>query len=95
MLAAGLHGLDTDDRLPPSTEEDPEGLPDAVKAERGVEQLPASLPQAVERLADSSVLREAMGEFLFETFLSTRRGEIEQYAGVDDDELIRRLRWRF
>jgi glutamine synthetase len=95
MLAAGLHGLDAADRLPPSTEEDPTLLQDEVREERGVRQLPASLPEAVERLAESSVLRDAMGEFLFETFLGTRRGECEQYAGLDDDELIRSVRWRY
>lgn len=95
ILAAGLHGLDADDRLPPSTEEDPFGLPEPERKARGVRQLPASLPEAIERLSASSVLRDAMGDFLFETFLATRRGEHEQYEGLDDDELIRRLRWRF
>jgi glutamine synthetase len=57
--------------------------------------LPGSLPEATEQLAASSLLREAMGEFLFETYLATRRGEAEQYVGLDDDELIRRTRWRF
>ncbi len=94
-LAAGLHGVDAADRLPPPTDEDPAELSDEVKAERGVRQLPASLPEAAEQLAASTVLRDAMGEFLFETFLATRRGECEQYAGLDDDEVIRRLRWRF
>lgn len=94
VLAAGLHGLDAGDRLPPSTEEDPAGLPDDVKAARGVEQLPSSLPRAVEALAGSSVLRGAMGEYLFETFLATRRGEAAKYEDVDDDDLIARLRWR-
>ena len=70
-------------------------LPADVRAERGVRQLPASLPEAVERLSTSSVLREAMGEVLFKTFVATRRGECEQYAGLADDELIRRLRWRY
>jgi glutamine synthetase len=95
LLAAGLHGLDEGLRLPPFTEEDPEGLPDDVKAARGVERLPASLAEAADRLAASSVLREAMGDFLFETYVATRRGEVEQYAGLDDEELIRRLRWRY
>ena len=95
VLAAGLHGLDQGDHLPPSTEEDPEDLPDDVKAERGITQLPASLPEAVEHLAGSAVLRKAMGEFLFESFVATRRGECEQYDGLDEDELIRRLRWRY
>ncbi|MEX0985795.1 MAG: glutamine synthetase family protein [Actinomycetota bacterium] len=95
LLAAALHGLDAGAHLPPSTEEDPDSLPADVKVERGVRLLPATLPEAVERLAASSVLREAMGDFLFETFLATRRGECEAYAGLDDDELIRRLRWRY
>ena len=95
LLAAGLHGLDAGLPLPPSTEEDPDGLPERIKSERGIRRLPASLTEAANALADSSVLRDAMGEFLFETFLATRRGEVEQYAGMTDDELIRRLRWRF
>jgi glutamine synthetase len=95
MLAAGLDGIEQELRLPPSTEEDPTSLAPEILEERGVEQLPASLPEATEQLAVSSVLREAMGEFLFETYLATRRGEAEQYAGLDDDELIRRTRWRF
>jgi glutamine synthetase len=95
MLAAGLDGIEQGLRLPPSTEEDPTSLAPEVLEERGVRQLPASLPEATEQLATSSVLREAMGEFLFETYLATRRGEAEQYAGLDDDELIRMTRWRF
>lgn len=95
LLAAGLSGLDAGDRLPPSTEEDPDALPDDVKAARGIRRLPASLPDAVEQFAASAVLRAAMGEFLFETFLATRRGEAELYAGIEEDELISRLRWRF
>ncbi len=94
-LAAGLDGIDRGLRLPPATEEDPTELPDDVAQERGVEQLPASLGEAAERLAASTVLREAMGEFLFQTFLATRRGEVEATAGLDDQELIRRTRWRF
>jgi glutamine synthetase len=95
ILAAGLAGLDAGATLPPPTEEDPQGLPDDVKAARGVEQLPTSLPEAVEALAGSAVLREAMGEYLFETFLATRRGECGKYEDLNDDELIARLRWRY
>lgn len=94
-LAAGLHGLDEGEALPPSTEEDPALLLEEVRTERGVRQLPASLQEAVERLSESTILRAAMGEFLFETFVATRRGESEEYAGLADDELIRRLRWRY
>ena len=95
MLAAGMDGLQRELRLPPSTEEDPTLLSPEILEARGVRQLPASLPEAAEQLAASSVLREAMGEFLFETFLATRRGEAEAYADLDDDDVIRRTRWRF
>jgi glutamine synthetase len=95
VLSAGLDGIENDLRLPPPTEEDPTSLPPEVVRERGVERLPASLPEAVERFADSSVLRAAMGDFLFETFLATRRGEAERCADLEDEELIRRTRWRF
>lgn len=95
ILAAGLHGLTAGTRLPPSTEEDPFGLPSSEREARGVRQLPASLPEAIERFAASDVLHEAMGDYLFQTFLATRREENEIYTGMDDEELIRRLRWRY
>jgi glutamine synthetase len=95
ILASGLEGLRSGNRLPPSTEEDPLELAEQEAEARGVRQLPASLPEAAEQLSRSRVLREAMGDFLFETFLATRRGEQEQYAELDEDELVRRLRWRF
>jgi glutamine synthetase len=94
-LAAGLAGMDGGARLPPSTEEDPASLSERDRRERGVERLPSSIAEAAERLAGSSVLRDAMGEFLFETLLATRRGESERYRGLDDEEIIRRLRWRY
>jgi glutamine synthetase len=95
ILAAGISGIASSERLPPSTEEDPLLLSASEQERRGIRQLPASLPEAAEQLAESSVLREAMGDFLFETFLATRRGEHEQYEGLNDDDLIRALRWRF
>jgi glutamine synthetase len=95
ILSAGLDGIEKDLRLPPPTEEDPTSLPTEVARARGIEQLPSSLAEAAERFAASDVLRAAMGDFLFETFLATRRGEAERYGSMSDQELIRRTRWRF
>ena len=95
VLAAGIAGLEEGERLPRSTEEDPLLLSPAEQEARRIRQLPASLPEAADELEKSSMLREAMGDFLFETFLATRRGEAEQHEGLDDDQLIRALRWRF
>jgi glutamine synthetase len=95
LLGAALDGMERSSRLPPPTEEDPSTLPADIARERGIEQLPASLAEAAERFAASDVLRDAMRDFLFETFLATRRGEAERCADLSDDELIRRTRWRF
>ncbi len=95
VLAAGIAGIETGGQLPPSTEEDPLLLLPVEQEARGIRQLPATLADAAEELAGSAVLKDAMGGFLFETFLATRRGEHEQYAGLDDDALIRAVRWRF
>jgi glutamine synthetase len=95
LLGAALDGMERTLSLPPPTEEDPSTLPPDIARERGIEQLPASLAEAAERFAASDVLRDAMGDFLFETFLATRRGEAERCADLSDDELISRTRWRF
>jgi glutamine synthetase len=95
ILAAGLAGLERGAALPPSTEEDPSSLPEDDRRSRGVRRLPATLGEAADRLAASSVLRAAMGDFLFETFLTTRRAEQERSGGASEDDLIRRLRWRY
>jgi glutamine synthetase len=94
-LAAGLAGIEEGLTLPPPTVEDPSELPQEEKERRGIRQLPSSLPEAAEELAASGVLRRAMGDLLFETFVATRRGETAQYEGVDAEEMVRRLRWRY
>ena len=95
VLAAGIAGIESGERLPPSTEEDPLLLSAEEQEARGIRQLPASLPEAADELSESVVLQEAMGDFLFQVFLATRRGEAEQYEGFDDDRLMRALRWRY
>ena len=58
-------------------------------------QLPSSLGAAIRELERSSVLRGAMGDVLFESFLATRRGEREAYEGTDPEDAVRAHRWRY
>lgn len=95
VLAAGLAGVDDGLTLPPPTVEDPSGLTPEERVRRGVRQLPASLPEAIDELAASKVLRAAMGDLLFETFLATRRGDHERFRDVDEEEMVRQYRWRY
>lgn len=95
ILAAGLAGVTERLELPPPTTEDPSALPPEERERRGVAGLPASLSEAIQRLAASQVLRAAMGDLLFETFLATRRGDEEQYRDVAEDEMVRQYLWRY
>ncbi|MFF0412420.1 glutamine synthetase [Kitasatospora sp. NPDC004745] len=90
VLAAGLAGLDQRRALPPEFTGDP------AAAEPGtVPRLPASPAEALAAYERSAVLREALGEPLYETVLAVRRAEAEQYAGAAPERLVAATRWRY
>jgi len=95
LLAAGLAGLRSGGTLPPETSGDPVGVPAVDLADPGARRLPQSLGEATGHLARSTVLREAMGDPLFEAFLAVRRGESELFADLSADEIVARTRWRW
>jgi glutamine synthetase len=95
LIAAGLAGLRSGAALPPETTGDPVGRPAAELADPGIRRLPESLAESAGHLERSEVLREAMGDPLFEAFLAVRRGETELFAGVSADEVAARTRWRW
>ncbi len=95
VIAAGLSGLERRLQLPKPTTDDPASLPAKVKKAMGIRRLPASLGEAIEELERSSVLREAMGDLLFESFLATRRAELDKYGDMDDEAAVRAHRWRY
>jgi len=41
------------------------------------------------------VLRQAMGDPMFEAFLAVRRAEIELFADVSPDDVVAQTRWRW
>ncbi len=95
VIAAGLDGMERERTLPAPTTADPASLTSARRRKLGIRQLPSSLGAAVEELERSSMLRAAMGDMLFDSFVATRRGEVEAFAGADDDALARAHRWRY
>jgi len=95
VIAAGIDGMERELRLPEPTTDDPSSLSAARRRKLGIRQLPSSLGDAADELERSSVLRGAMGDMLFESFVATRRGEVEAFAGMDDDALVRAHRWRY
>ena len=95
VVAAGLDGLEGDLRLPEPTTEDPASLSAAVRRRRGISRLPSSLDVAIREFEGSSILREAMGDMLFDSFVATRKGELAAFDGMDDDAVVRAHRWRY
>jgi len=95
LLATGLAGLRAGGTLPVETAGDPVGLQPEDLAERGIRRLPQSLAESTGLLERSDVLRQAMGDPMFEAFLAVRRAEIELFADVSPDDVVAQTRWRW
>jgi glutamine synthetase len=74
---------------------DPAHKPAAELDSLGVRRLPQSLPEAIAHLEASDVLRAAMGDALFESFLAVRRAEVGLFADRTPEEIAAATRWRF
>ncbi|MER3405789.1 MAG: type I glutamate--ammonia ligase [Chloroflexota bacterium] len=79
MLRAGLDGLEQHIALPPPVEEDLRHLERSELAQRSIELLPSSLGEALEEAEWDPLIRDALGEPIFETFLAARAAEWEEY----------------
>ncbi|MGI8926078.1 MAG: type I glutamate--ammonia ligase [Tepidiformaceae bacterium] len=92
MLAAGLDGIEHERQLPPPVEENVFEMSDADRAARGIETLPGSLIEAIEEAERSSLLREALGDHVFESLIANKKIEWERYRRhVTDFELAEYL----
>ena len=95
IVAAGIDGIDRELSLPEAVAVDPASLSAARRRAMGIRQLPSSLGAAIRELERSTVLRAAMGDVLFDSFLATRRGERDVFEGKDPEDVVRAHRWRY
>jgi glutamine synthetase len=92
MLAAGLKGVEEGYQMPDPVEEDIYRMTAKERADRGIEALPGSLGEAVSVTAQSGLVREALGEHIFEKFIANKRIEWDRYrAHVSQYELDKYL----
>ena len=91
VTAVLCSGMTAAMRLPAEVTVDPASLPEPEQPPR----LPASLDEAIARLEQDTVLREAMGEPLFEAFLAVRRAESELFSAKSDTDVVAAVRWRY
>jgi len=79
ILAAGLKGIDEGYELPREAATNLFELTPAQRAELGVKPLPNALDVALDEMEQSTLVREALGEHIFEWFLRNKRSEWRDY----------------
>ena len=79
MLAAGLDGIERK-LMPPDPVEENLYHFDAAKLEsRKIKQLPGTLREALDELSRDAVIREALGDHVFERFVEAKTEEWDEY----------------
>jgi len=73
MLNAGLKGIEKNYKLPDPTEIDVYHLSEAERGQMGIDQLPGSLIKAIEYAEKSELLRETIGDHIFEQFIISKK----------------------
>ncbi len=89
LVFAGLQGLRESLPTPAITDRDPDELGADGRKELGIQDLPRSLPEALEALEADAVAREWLGPVLCEAYLMHKRGEISMLEGREPDEICR------
>lgn len=89
VIAAGLAGIDAGLRLPAPVAGDP-----ALSA-APPPRLPLSLSESVRHFEESAVLREALGEALWESVAAVRRAECALFDGATPEEIAAATRHRY
>lgn len=79
MLAAGMRGIEQGYELPDEAGSNLFELDDDALNKLGIGQLPQSLSEALRAMEESELVREALGEHIFEWFLRNKRREWRDY----------------
>ena len=79
MLAAGLKGMDEGYSLPEPIEEDIFEMSPVEREANGIDSLPGNLGEAIAITEQSDVVREALGDHIFEKFIANKKIEWDRY----------------
>jgi glutamine synthetase len=92
MLAAGLEGIEKGYTAPDAVEENVYLMSDEERAQRNIRTLPDNLWQAIALAEQSDLVKSALGEFVFNTFIQNKKKEWDEYKSqVTDYEIQRYL----
>lgn len=79
MLHAGLKGIEGRYKLPEPIELDVYHLPSEERQSMGIKELPGSLIEAIELAEKSEILKEALGEHIFNELIQSKKVEWDDY----------------
>jgi glutamine synthetase len=92
MLAAGLDGIEKKYKVPDPIEENVYEMTAEERAKRGISTLPGSLAEAVQLAEKSELVRKALGEHVFNSFIENKKKEWDDYRiQISEYELKRYL----
>ncbi len=92
MLAAGLEGIEKQYKLADPIEENVYEMSPEERARRKIDSLPMNLFEAINLTEKSRLVRKALGDHLFESFIKNKKIEWDQYRiQVTEYELKRYL----
>jgi glutamine synthetase len=92
ILGLALDGIDRELRLHPETTVDPATLGERARADAGIVLLPDDQLSAVDALAESSLLRDILGDPAVDATVAVRRYEHDNYGDLPPDELAEKFR---
>jgi glutamine synthetase len=79
MLAAGLAGIEQKIVPPDPVEENVYKMTEEERLKRRIRQLPGSLLEAIQVTEKSQIVREALGDHVFERFIENKKVEWDRY----------------
>jgi len=92
MLAAGLEGIEKEYELIEPVEENVFEMRDEERKQRGIENLPGDLSEAISLTEKSQLVKTALGDHLFHSFITNKKIEWDQYrTQITEYELKRYL----
>ena len=88
MLAAGMKGIEDNYQLPEPIEEDIYEMDEAAREREGITSLPGSLFEAHQEMEKSELMRETLGDHIFNKVLANKKIEWDRFrTQVTDYEL--------
>ena len=79
MLASGLKGVDENYQLPEPIEEDIYDMDEVARDRAGITSLPGSLFEAIQELEKSELMRETLGDHIFNKLIHNKKIEWDRF----------------